>query len=346
MGCADGSKSADFSSNSPQKGVVYYHTDHLGNSHLITDSQGNVLREEVRYPYGLDRDIDDAANISADYVYTGKEHDEETGLIYFGGRYYSPEMGRWITPDRLFLEDPSIATKRPLENNLYSYVAGNPVNLIDLNGDFAISSLIGIGMLAATFILSDPSVANAPAPGEPLVPNPTFDERVGRFAEIAVTGYLSMRLFNYAFGVARGTSSFGRVYNREVPRYLRETNFGNYHQFNTGWASNSRAGTIFEVPKYIGGRQGVNITSFNRGGFRAGSEGGMLSDALYYKLPVKPDFIRFTNVGKSKLPFGNMLRTTADDLGGEISNIRTESRLVGGQLKLDVIGDIKYRFIK
>ena len=134
LGCAGGSKSADFSSGSPQKGVVYYHTDHLGNAHLITDSQGNILREEVRYPYGLDRAIEDTANVSADYVYTGKEHDEETGLVYFGARYYSPEIGRWITPDPLFLQKPTKVSEYPLEANLYAYVRGNPVTYVDPDG--------------------------------------------------------------------------------------------------------------------------------------------------------------------------------------------------------------------
>ena len=28
-----------------------------------------------------------------------REIDQETGLIYFGKRYYDPEIGRWISPD-------------------------------------------------------------------------------------------------------------------------------------------------------------------------------------------------------------------------------------------------------
>lgn len=136
LGCGGGAKSAENSLSSPQKGVIYYHTDHLGNSHLITDSQGNILREEVRYPYGLDRLIEETQATTADYVYTGKEHDEETGLIYFGARYYSPEMGRWISPDPLFLEDkPDTVLKHPFSSNIYAYVRNNPVMYVDLKGD-------------------------------------------------------------------------------------------------------------------------------------------------------------------------------------------------------------------
>jgi RHS repeat-associated protein len=133
--CAGSSpgKSLDQSALDPQPGVVYYIDDHLGNAHLLTDSQGNVLREENRYPFGAERgSIGDA---QADYAYTGKEYDAETGLVYFGGRYYSPALGRWITPDPYFLEmKPMAAVEKALSANFYAYVKNNPVSLIDLIG--------------------------------------------------------------------------------------------------------------------------------------------------------------------------------------------------------------------
>lgn len=134
-GCG-GSGSANPSlSTGPQPGVIYYIDDHLGSSHLITDSLGNVVREESRFPYGLERDTTSEAT-TADYVYTGKEYDAETGLIYFGGRYYAPELGRWITPDPLYLNEPTKAVENPISSNLYTYVRNNPINLIDPNGFF------------------------------------------------------------------------------------------------------------------------------------------------------------------------------------------------------------------
>jgi len=115
--------------------VIYYVDDHLGSSHLVTDSFGNVLREESRYPYGLERNVSDDS-VTADYVYTGKEYDSETGLVYFGGRYYAPELGRWITPDPLFLEkEPKKIAEMPKELNLYAYVQGNPMSAVDRDGE-------------------------------------------------------------------------------------------------------------------------------------------------------------------------------------------------------------------
>ncbi|MFA5186496.1 MAG: RHS repeat-associated core domain-containing protein [Patescibacteria group bacterium] len=125
---------SDSSFSSNQKGTIYYLDDHLGSANLVTDSLGNVLREESRYPYGLDRRIENAGAVTADYVYTGKELDEETGLVYFGKRYYSPEMGRWITPDPLFVEKPKTSIEKPSSSNLYTYVRSNPESYVDGDG--------------------------------------------------------------------------------------------------------------------------------------------------------------------------------------------------------------------
>ncbi len=49
--------------------------------------------------------------------------------MYFGQRYYVPEIGRWITPDPAgFADGP----------NLYAYVHNQPLRYIDPDGHFAI----------------------------------------------------------------------------------------------------------------------------------------------------------------------------------------------------------------
>ncbi len=133
-GCGSSASNSVASSNDPQQGVVYYIDDHLGSTTLVTDSQGNVLREESRYPYGLDRKVDNPGSVDADYVYTGKEYDEETGLVYFGGRYYAPEMGRWASPDNHFIENPRVNIEQMAPLNLYAFVRNNPVTYIDPDG--------------------------------------------------------------------------------------------------------------------------------------------------------------------------------------------------------------------
>jgi hypothetical protein len=51
--------------------------------------------------------------------------DEETGLVYFGRRYYDPALGKWLTMDPLGLKAGP---------NLYAYVLNNPMTHFDLYG--------------------------------------------------------------------------------------------------------------------------------------------------------------------------------------------------------------------
>ncbi len=59
----------------------------------------------------------------AQYKFTAKELDVETGLYYFGARYYEPRMGRWVSTDPVW--DGL---------DLYGYCGNRPLNFIDPNG--------------------------------------------------------------------------------------------------------------------------------------------------------------------------------------------------------------------
>jgi RHS repeat-associated protein len=61
---------------------------------------------------------------------TGKERDAESGLDYFGARYYGSTMGRFMSADSGVDQDAS----DPQSWNLYSYVRNNPVTKTDDDG--------------------------------------------------------------------------------------------------------------------------------------------------------------------------------------------------------------------
>ncbi|HEX3103247.1 MAG TPA: RHS repeat-associated core domain-containing protein, partial [Terriglobales bacterium] len=78
-------------------GVFYYFSDHLKTASVVTDSAGNIKAESDYYPWG--GELQFVANDSNHYKFTGKERDSETQLDYFGARYYSNGLGRWVSAD-------------------------------------------------------------------------------------------------------------------------------------------------------------------------------------------------------------------------------------------------------
>ncbi len=114
--------------------TMYYHQDHLGGTNVTTDSSG-IKKEVSEYlPFGGFSRHDKYGSSSevAWFYFTGKKFDEETGLYYYGARYYDPSLGRFITADTI-IKYPF----NPQNLNRYSYAHNNPVNLIDPTGNFA-----------------------------------------------------------------------------------------------------------------------------------------------------------------------------------------------------------------
>lgn len=103
-------------------GVVYYFSYHLKTASVITDSVGTPKAESDYYPWG--GEIQLVNNDSNHYKFTGKERDTETQLDYFGARYYSNGLGRFVTPDWAAKATavPYAEFADPQSLNLYSYV--------------------------------------------------------------------------------------------------------------------------------------------------------------------------------------------------------------------------------
>jgi RHS repeat-associated protein len=92
---------------------------------------------------------------------TGKERDNETGLDYFGARYYGSNMGRWMSPDWSAKQEPVPYAKldNPQTLNLYSYVLNNPVSKNDPDGHATCANPPSCTMAT---IDSHPAGANGP----------------------------------------------------------------------------------------------------------------------------------------------------------------------------------------
>ncbi|MBK6698375.1 MAG: RHS repeat-associated core domain-containing protein [Saprospiraceae bacterium] len=67
-----------------------------------------------------------AGSYSTKYRFTGKEVDEETGLYYFGARYYDPRISLWYGVDPMAEKYPQFGA--------FVFTANNPITYKDPNG--------------------------------------------------------------------------------------------------------------------------------------------------------------------------------------------------------------------
>jgi RHS repeat-associated protein len=116
-------------------GAQYYHGDHLGSARIMTDATCTKIQDCTFNPFG-EQVICSPDNASNHYRFTGKEHDNESGLDDFGARYFSSSMGRWATPDWSArpVSVPYANFGDPQSLNLYLYVRNDPVSNADADG--------------------------------------------------------------------------------------------------------------------------------------------------------------------------------------------------------------------
>jgi RHS repeat-associated protein len=79
------------------------------------------------------------ATDATEHHFTGKERDTESALDYFGARYYSSNMGRFMSPDWASGTEaiPYAKLDDPQSLNLYAYVNNNPLGFTDADGHSA-----------------------------------------------------------------------------------------------------------------------------------------------------------------------------------------------------------------
>ncbi|MEW6296044.1 MAG: RHS repeat-associated core domain-containing protein [Candidatus Diapherotrites archaeon] len=107
-----------------QGGAQYsYLYDGKGNVTALLDANANIAATYAYGPFGEPR-------VPSNYLqqpmqFSTKPYDENTGLSYYGYRFYVPALGRWLTRD-------PIGERGGI--NLYGFVGNDPINLIDPYG--------------------------------------------------------------------------------------------------------------------------------------------------------------------------------------------------------------------
>ena len=117
---------AAFDAGAIEKEQYFFHPDHLGSSNYITNFVGEVSQHMEYFAFGETFIEEHKNSNNSPYKFNGKELDDESGLYYYGARYYDPRISIWASVDPL--------AEKGLQFSPYCYTFNNPINLVDPNG--------------------------------------------------------------------------------------------------------------------------------------------------------------------------------------------------------------------
>src|SRR5262249_1636279 len=114
--------------------IYFFHPDHLGNTNFVTAATGDLFEHMEYFPFGETWVAEQSNTQRLPFLFTGKELDEETGLYYFGARYYDPRTSVWQSADPILAHYLVAGTGAanggvyyPQNLAVYSYGYGNPL---------------------------------------------------------------------------------------------------------------------------------------------------------------------------------------------------------------------------
>ena len=109
----------------------YYIVDGNKNVIALKDSSGADVSTYTYTPFGaVEAPVDGDEN---PFRFSSEYADDETGLVYYNYRYYSPQLGRWTKRDPIEEQGGS---------NLYALLNNNSINFMDKNGEISLASKI------------------------------------------------------------------------------------------------------------------------------------------------------------------------------------------------------------
>jgi RHS repeat-associated protein len=157
-GNTGGSTSGGAGSGNGMEFIYFYHPDHLGSTGYVTDEKAQRYEHIAYFPFGETWVQEASATWRVPYQFTSKEMDSETGLYYFGSRYYDPRTSVWQSADPILAKYLPTGNKEKdaqlpgmggafnsLNLAMYTYGHQNPVKFTDPDGNAVYMAERGIG---------------------------------------------------------------------------------------------------------------------------------------------------------------------------------------------------------
>ncbi len=171
----------------------FYHPDHLGSSSFITNLDGEVVQHIEYVPFG-EVFIEERNSVwNTPYLFNAKEFDEETGLYYYGARYYEPRLSLWLSTDP--------AQEKTLHLTTYNFSQNNPINYIDSDGLWSLKIKFGFSLDTGFLGLKLMGIGGSIAP---------FG---GAKQELSIYFTIDTDNHDYGFGVSHTTTNYEYSYD-------------------------------------------------------------------------------------------------------------------------------------
>ena len=171
----------------------FYHPDHLGSSSFITNLDGEVVQHIEYVPIG-EVFIEERNSVwNTPYLFNAKEFDEETGLYYYGARYYEPRLSLWLSTDP--------AQEKTLHLTTYNFSQNNPINYIDADGLWSLKIKFGFSLDTGFLGLKLMGIGGSIAP---------FG---GAKQELSIYFTIDTDNHDYGFGVSHTTTNYEYSYD-------------------------------------------------------------------------------------------------------------------------------------
>jgi RHS repeat-associated protein len=119
----------------------YYFPDFVGSNAVVARETDTVMVQESFFtPFG---EFEQTGGGLSDYLFTDQENDPESGLQYFGARYYDPWVGRFMSQDPALIGNEAgitfgLIAGDPQQFNVYNYARNAPTVYVDPTGEVAV----------------------------------------------------------------------------------------------------------------------------------------------------------------------------------------------------------------
>jgi RHS repeat-associated protein len=121
--------------------LYFYHPDHLGSTSYVTTRLGKVSQHVEYIPFGEILLEEHSGKDVMPYKFNAKEFDDETGLYYYGARYFDSKLSVWLSVDKPLIDGTYLRGEHDggvynsYNLNSYSYCRQNPILYVDPDGN-------------------------------------------------------------------------------------------------------------------------------------------------------------------------------------------------------------------